>query len=71
VAGFNLVIGPKINVSFVVSKLGFSLLKLKQDVLRYNTFTNTTNKVGETESDYNAARGLDDLAMSIGISLRL
>jgi hypothetical protein len=64
--GGSIQLSRKISVFFEFSKLGFSFLKLKQDFLNEDN-----QKIGEREEDYNAAPGLDDLGMTIGVSLAL
>lgn len=64
--GGSIQLSRKMSVFFEFSKLGFSFLKLKQDFLNEDN-----QKVGGREKDYNAAPGLDDLGMSIGVSLAL
>jgi len=64
--GASIQLSRKVSTFFEFSKLGFSFLKLKQDLLNEND-----EKVGEREEDYNAAPGLDDLGMAIGVSLGL
>lgn len=64
--GAGIQLSRKVSAFFEFSKLGFSFLKLKQNFLDENN-----QKTGEREEDYNAAQGLDDLGMAIGVSLGL
>ena len=68
-AGLSIGISPKIRAILEVSKMGFSMIKVKQDIEIEDNGTKIN--VGESEENFNAATGLNDLGVTVGIYFNL
>ena len=73
--GLSVCLSESIQANLEFSKLGLSLLKIKEDVevTEFNDQGVETGKrkIGESKQDFNAASGLNDLGISLGISVNL
>lgn len=66
-AGFALTLNKKLHATFEISKMGLSLLKWNSE---HEQSAGEVAKV-TSKRDYNAGRGFDDVAMTIGLGLKL
>lgn len=73
-AGMNIQINQYIGASFEVAKVGFSQMKIENDVVkqvRYDSNTINDFKYGNQIQNYSTKSGLEDLAISAGFYLIL
>lgn len=66
ILGFTINISSSISGVLELSKMGFSMIKVTQDIEN-----DEGNAIGEWKVDHNAANGLDDLGVLMGINFHL
>jgi len=72
--GFDIKVSEQLNATIEVSKVGWNLVKLTRDAIRQvveDDEITYEEKYGYYQDDYTIKNGLDDLALSIGISWNL
>jgi len=71
--GFSIRFTERLGITFELAKLklGLSMIKEKQDILSIESQGIEPQKIGESEKNYNAAPGLEDLAMTLGVNFHL
>lgn len=74
VLGFDLAINPRIGAALEFSKVGFSTMKLKGDILKQDVESGkirNEKKYGYYRQDYPIQNGFEDIAVSFGIFWQL
>ncbi len=74
IMGLEMNINPRVSASLEVSKIGWSLMTLTQDVLKQDVeageIINET-KYGFSRQDYSVKNGFEDIAVSLGLNWNL
>lgn len=70
VVGCGIAINENVTVLFELAKMGWSMIKIKQDIELEN-IDGSRQTIGEWKQDWNALTGLNDLSVVMGISFAL
>ncbi|MCU0645428.1 MAG: hypothetical protein MUC94_14380, partial [bacterium] len=74
IMGLEMNINPRVSASLEVSKIGWSLMNLTQDILQQDVeageITNE-KKYGFSRQDYSVKNGFEDIAVSLGLNWSL
>lgn len=70
VVGCGIAVSENVTVIFELAKIGWSMIKIKQDIEIENT-DGSREKIGEWKQDWNALTGTNDLSVVLGISFAL